>query len=627
MRLKNKLLTASCMAAAAAMLLTGVSCNDHELSPFSQSLSAGQKQTLSSGTTRAVDILFIVDNSDSMMEEQTSLDENFKTCLGQLATAGADYRLAAVSTSDAKTFDPFQTHALWDTNGNVSSPIKYALHDPSQAELDRIKTACDNYFGTAQSPERAWISSTALVDSEGHVGSGTSLGSSDNMDLLVDLFRCEAIGGTGGDAIERGLANMSHALTYHNIDSKYGAFKREGSILAIVFVTDENDCTETSGSINAGEAVQCEIQRNIEDSCIISKYDRIVSSKVRLSNGSDVTVSTLQTADGQLVENANATLRELCVKGDSQAREILTACLNDENCNVNQYIDCPEGGCTNGLKSRYDFYNEVVNLVIDTNRATYEQNKSIYDNAPSDAEKREVLVKLAKQDIIVANIVNRDEGKRYTTNFNDRWCGGAGSQGYRYQLFAEMFENDPIFAPICCQKNRQAFMTSYKEADASGRLQTLVGPVCTENVSAEGNSQFGPVLGAIGQRIGEAVNTVCADSAPVTCNPDDCNGAKPNANCPCNHGCSEESFLKQTDHEYHLCNEFVLNVGVVDSNITDPEKIAENYKRYTEGDEYSASFESEYCLTRTGSPIQINLNKNEPNTSLVIEYPKKVSSI
>ena len=637
MRLKNKLLTAGCMAAAAAMLLSNVSCNDHELEPFSQSLSAGQKQTLSSGSTRPVDILFVVDNSNSMTEEQLGLDQNFRTFLAQLATAGADYRLAAVTTQDVKSANPFKVSAPWDGQGKARSGVADALPGVDMANL---KTICNNYFGST----RAWISSSDLVDAQGNVGTGTSLGSSSNMDLLVNLFRCEAIGGTDGDAIERGLANMSHAFQY----SDFGSFKRDGSILAIVFVTDENDCTETNaGSIDQDHATQCELQRNIEDSCIISKYDRVVSSKIKVSSGEE-NVSSLQTAEGQLVsitdENGNEmkevtddngnryavgnhTLRELCVKGDDAARAILSACVkNEDRCSVSQYIDCPDGVCTNGLKSRYDFYQEVINVVVRTNRSMYEQNKSIYDNATSDAEKQEILNQLAKQDVIVANIINRDEGKRYTTNFNDRWCAGFGSQGYRYQWFAEMFENDPIFAPICCQKNRQSFMTSYKEADAGGRLETKVGPVC-EQVDVEINSQFGPVLGAIGQRIGEAVNTVCTDSAPVTCIPDDCNGDKPNANCPCNHGCSETSFLKQSDHEYHLCNEFDLKVGVVDSNITDPDKIAENYKPYKVDDEYSVNFESEYCMTRTGSPIQINLNKNEPNTSLVIEYPKKVSSL
>ena len=115
MRLRNKLLTASCVAAAMAALATGISCNEHEISPFAQSLSAGQKQTLSSGSTRPVDILFIVDNSSSMVEEQRGLDENFKTFLAQLTMAGADYRLAAVNTSYAPG-NPFQVAAPWTGN-------------------------------------------------------------------------------------------------------------------------------------------------------------------------------------------------------------------------------------------------------------------------------------------------------------------------------------------------------------------------------------------------------------------------------------------------------------------------------------------------------------------------------
>ena len=630
MRLRNKLLTASCVAAAMAALATGISCNEHEISPFAQSLSAGQKQTLSSGSTRPVDILFIVDNSSSMVEEQRGLDENFKTFLAQLTMAGADYRLAAVNTSYAPG-NPFQVAAPW-TGNQVNQQVEEALRG---VDLNALKQKCSNYF----SNHDPWISSTDMVGSDGSISaSGTPLGDEANLSLLVDLFRCEAIGGTNGASVERGLATMSAALTNPNFK-----FKRDGSILAIVFVTDENDCTENEKlSISDKQPKECEIKRNIEDSCAVTKYDAIITQK-----SNDVIVSALKPAAGQLVtigaqktvtdsagktyEIGNHTLRELCLAGDDAARAILTACLeNEKDCSVSQDIKCPAGGCTNELQRRKDFYDEVINLVASSNRAQYEQqNKSIYDNAASDADKQAIRNDLARQDVIVANIINRDIGKRYTTDFNDRWCANSGSQGYRYQLFAEMFNNDPIFAPICCQAKQDEFLASYKEQDAEGSLVTKSLAVCNSVPSAEdeGNSEFGPVLGAIGQRIGEAVNTVCTDSVPVTCNPSDCNGAKPNASCPCNYGCNETVYLSQNEHEYHLCNEFVLNVGVVDSRITDPAKIAENYKQYTAGNEYSVNFESQYCLTRTGSPIQINLNKNEPNTSLVIEYPKKVSSI
>ena len=630
MRLRNKLVTAGCVAASAAMLLTGVSCNDHEIAPFSQSLSAGQRQSLSSGSTRPVDILFVVDNSNSMMEEQRGLDENFSKFLDQLSLAGADYRLGAVNTSYAE-LSPFQVLAPWSSDNDSS--VKAALNNISDAGLAELRTKCENYFGES----RLWISSSDRVLEDGTVDpSGTPIG--ENVSLLKELFRCESIGGTKGHAIERGLGTMRYALEY---DTNVGRFKRDGSILAIVFVTDENDCTENGDDLlsygTTGASVQsekCETKRNIEDSCTIPKYDQIVKIEDRASHQ---LVSSLQTAGGQLVsigaettvdgyEIGSHTLRELCVAGDDAARAILTKCIESENCSVKQYIDCPEGGCANTLAPRKDFYDAIINMVATSNKAEYEKNKSLYDNATSEDEKKAIRNELARKDVIVANIINRDEGKRFSETLNEKWCGGSGSQSYRYQLFAEMFDNDPIYAPICCRKGKKShYVASYKEVET---LATVVGDVCSADVEEDTNGQFGPVLGAIGQRIGEAVNTVCADSAPVTCNPSDCNGeGGPNANCPCNFGCNESAYFSGTDRAYHLCNEFKLNVGVVPSDLTNPDDIANQYTSYTAGNEYSVNYESDYCLTRTNSPIQINLNKNQPNTSLIIEYPKKVSGI
>ena len=84
MRLKNKLMAAGCIVAATAALVAGSACNEHELSPFSKSLSAGKLQNFSSGSARAVDILFVVDNSNSMSEEQRDLDKNFGKFLDRL---------------------------------------------------------------------------------------------------------------------------------------------------------------------------------------------------------------------------------------------------------------------------------------------------------------------------------------------------------------------------------------------------------------------------------------------------------------------------------------------------------------------------------------------------------------
>ena len=116
-----------CIAAAAGGLFTNMACNEHEIEPFAQSLVAGKKQLMSGGSARPVDILFVIDNSNSMLDEQQNLDSNFGIFISKLVNAGADYRIAVVTTDDKITapIANFSTNALtsntafWDNNPSL----------------------------------------------------------------------------------------------------------------------------------------------------------------------------------------------------------------------------------------------------------------------------------------------------------------------------------------------------------------------------------------------------------------------------------------------------------------------------------------------------------------------------
>ncbi len=594
MQLKNKLLTAGCIALTAAALVSGVACNDHELSPFSKSLSSGKKQLQDSGSSRQVDILFVIDDSNSMVEEQQSLDANFNFFLEKLQNANANFRLAATSTSYKGTNMPFQTKAL-------ESGEKVFAND-SSVNVDKVKSVCSKYFGK----DRTWID---YFSDENGKTTTTPL----DKDVIKDLFRCEAIMGTDGDGIEKGLASMKSALStardLNNIADTVKNFKRPGSILAVVFVTDENDCSSLT-SYSVDDRAKCEFDRNIEDSCAITNGDRVAQS----SDGSSLTLSK-----GDYIEynGVKKLFRDWCVAGGDTSRKALEKCLADKSCSSNDFIRCPEGGCTNGLIGRKTYYDFLLNYVITSNEEYYSQMYATkFAEARTASERRELLETSAKSDIIIASIINRDQGIRYDGNLPENWCGVAGSQSYRYQLFAEMFGNAPIYAPICCKNEK---FSAGKEI------------VCSGDAKDNGqNGQFGPVLSAIGQRIGEAVNTICASSAPVTCKPADCNESNgsdgftdkprsnPSSSCACLYGCkASEPHFAGTENEYYLCNEFEFSVGAMKG---------EEYKSYTAGKDFTIDYESSYCKSRTSSPIQVNLLTSEAGYSIVFDYPKSVGN-
>jgi len=692
MRIKNKLLALGCIAATAGSLVCGMACNEHEIEPFASSLVAGKKQLSSSGSARAVDILFVIDNSNSMSEEQLGLDKNFGKFIDRLTEANADYRIAVVTTSDAQSILAASKAFNTAANSAFFTFAKKSLQDAynlkSDAAFDSFRSTltstCSAYFKDA-----SYISSEA-IDAKFKSGAFDTLLSATNLEfandaekkkeVLKNLFRCTAMAGISGDPIERGLSTMWKALS-SNQD-----FKREGSILSVVFVTDENDCsdvyfddngsavlardnvtTPTASNIMSEKSTKdCENKRNIEDSCTITKRDAVTYSS---ENG-----TVLVAASGQPIEynGEKKLLRDWCVQGDATARAALCSCLVqheeyesaevDENGNkVGNVQDCAaaaninfsakSAGCTssdsNHLVPRNYYYQKVIDFVIKSNSKFYRSQRAEFANMTVDEFKAEAE-QLAKSDVIIANIINRDEGMRYDKSFPETWCGSAGNQSYRYQLFGEMFNNDPIYAPICC--SNEEYKASKDLVDASETCTDNDGDeiacdiVCTSGANdAEKNMNgspalFGPVLGAIGKRIGEAVNTLCAEAAPVTCKIEDCNEKLDNGNyssttprsnpgpaCPCIRGCNGDNvYLANSDREYTVCNEFRVSIGSaeVDTNADGEKYVVDgSYKAY-DPDSYKIDYESNYCYIRTGSPIQINLSKND-GKELVIEFPKK----
>jgi hypothetical protein len=651
------------------------------MAPFSKSLAAGAKQAISSGSTRQVDILFVVDNSFSMAEEQAGLDENFSLFLEQLINANADFRLGVVSTAfttDNRGYfnnlfkvDAIDSEMPQDYKDDVKSILK--VDDAKFAELsDNCRSFFDaNYKYSKNEDETSvkmpWIYSGNKVFDDIRKIEDKAERSKKMQEALRDLFRCEFALGTKGDGIERGLINTVLAL--ENTD-----FKRRDSLLAIVFVTDENDCsnvkmasklisdTKIQNAQNASETNLCELYRNIEDSCTITSDDYVDRADTESASSlvpSSGQLLTILGSEGEAIPSK--TLRQWCVQGDKEARDVLSKCYNaykqdPSSCAVGRYINCPEEGCydvTNEsgeeLTHRSDFFDRIVREVAIRNAHFYgTQNQELKEKADEIVAKDNVLrdhlhsgsasqedlaqeradiankltpfLDFAKEDVIVASILNRDRGVRYNTRLSEEWCGSAGTQGYRYQLFAEMFNNDPIYAPICCMGDEEF----YSKTES-------VGEVCAPNSEFGQLATFGPVLGAIGRRIGEAVNTMCTEAPPITCKPDECVPGSEKASCPCNHGCSDKAYMEGTDNEYHLCNEFEMKIGHI-PHISDPdpsdeviENAFKNYEAFVQGKDYEVVYDSTYCLSRTKSPIQILMNVNEPGTDLIIEYPKKVS--
>jgi hypothetical protein len=263
--------------AAVPLLLLG--CNDHPLEKLDKVVRAANVTTLDLPAKTKIDFLFMIDDSGSMCEEQENLTRNFTTFSQFLAEElgdSADYRLAVITTD---MLDPAASgHFLskpapavaalncLDANGQPKAPDTadcQDLIDPATGQLN---------FGP--------IIKSGTPEQGGNIVGNTA---AEQEHDLEKKFRCLATLGTNGDGFEKGLEAMRLALSCDahapnrqffgkccNQDGTYdiacqyepGApdapqFLRPDAILVVVFVTDENDCSDPASNPAASKKAIC----------------------------------------------------------------------------------------------------------------------------------------------------------------------------------------------------------------------------------------------------------------------------------------------------------------------------------------------------------------------------------
>lgn len=158
--------------------------------------------------TPEVDILFVIDNSCSMTEEQASLTANFRSFIQFAETQALDYQIAVIST-DMST-----------------CPWPVAPDRPSRLPQGRC-----GYFADGSPFERdpSWrlIRPGTEPDPE-------------------TAFEVVATQGTNGSGIELGLEAAYRAMTAPLITGWNAGFLRPSASLALIFVSDEDDQSNNS---------------------------------------------------------------------------------------------------------------------------------------------------------------------------------------------------------------------------------------------------------------------------------------------------------------------------------------------------------------------------------------------
>lgn len=199
----------------------GIGCAERDVSRVDIQPSSEQQTLIPVSVTRDIDILFVIDDSGSMRQEQESLSENFPEFMRKLE--GIEGGLPNVHI------------------GVVSSNVGTG---PSGGGGEACSGNGDN--GILQVPAGC----QALTDGKRYIvdelDDETGQRRFNYAGTLEQQFSCMAQLGTGGCGFEQHLESMKRALSN---SSENAGFLRDDAFLAVIFVQDEDDCSAADRAV------------------------------------------------------------------------------------------------------------------------------------------------------------------------------------------------------------------------------------------------------------------------------------------------------------------------------------------------------------------------------------------
>ncbi len=217
MRIIPSLLATTLLASAAFT----AACTDREVARVDPKQNKEQKKEIPVEINRNLDILFVIDNSNSMRDEQTSLAANFNNFINVLNNieGGLPNVHIGVVTTDLGA-GPYNITGCTGNGDNgllQNAPVGGA---GCSAPTDRYIIDLANEDGSRQ---------------KNYTGG------------LAESFSCIAQLGVNGCGFEQPLESMYRALNGTNAANE--GFIREDAFLAVIIITDEDDCSVTDPSM------------------------------------------------------------------------------------------------------------------------------------------------------------------------------------------------------------------------------------------------------------------------------------------------------------------------------------------------------------------------------------------
>jgi hypothetical protein len=188
-------------------------------------------------TQRAVDILFVVDNTGSMSEEQAKLTASLGVLTEQLDAAEppVDYRIGVTTTDNGNPWCGATTPEGGSLRATSCRSRAEEFVFDGAVFIDATQEACY---------DQCELEELGITDGKPWIDVQRSTGTTNVDGDAAASLRCMLPQGIDGCGFEGQLESMWKAARRFETDGDpaYG-FHREGALLAVMLVTDEVDCS------------------------------------------------------------------------------------------------------------------------------------------------------------------------------------------------------------------------------------------------------------------------------------------------------------------------------------------------------------------------------------------------
>jgi hypothetical protein len=244
-RLAGAVLPAMLVAACQDSRLTTTPTPDLSMPPHTTTL------VVTPALHKDVDVLFLIDNSPGMVAKQKLLAQAIPGFMATLDAAAANYQIGIVTTdlgfnvpNGSATGTPFPPPVVPSCNTaagddgvlqNIPCSSRSSLSPEAQNDCNAL---CPNPTYVPANGARYISKINGVTNVPSRISAGMDIGP-------ATAFQCMGITGDVGCGIEQPLEAVKRALDNHRPDNQ--GFNRGNSILAVIFLTDEDDCSVQLG--------------------------------------------------------------------------------------------------------------------------------------------------------------------------------------------------------------------------------------------------------------------------------------------------------------------------------------------------------------------------------------------